>query len=89
KKLLMLEDGHCLRDQAMGFCFAGGIGEDQRFKGTSLETLRNMVAAGSGMTLIPQLAVPPNHDEGGVSYRPVIEPVPGRTIAMLYRHYSV
>lgn len=89
KKLLMLEDGHCLRDQAIGFCFAGGIGEDQRFKGTSLETLRNMVAAGSGMTLIPQLAVPPNHDEGGVSYRPVIEPVPGRTIAMLYRHYSV
>ena len=45
KKLLMLADGHCLRDQAMGFCFAGGIGEGQRFKGTSLETLRNMVAA--------------------------------------------
>ncbi|MGY3862358.1 DNA-binding transcriptional regulator OxyR [Aeromonas lacus] len=89
KKLLMLEDGHCLRDQAMGFCFAGGIGEDQRFKGTSLETLRNMVAAGSGMTLIPRLAVPADRDEGGVSYRPVIDPVPGRTISLLYRHYSV
>ncbi|CAJ1892268.1 Hydrogen peroxide-inducible genes activator [Aeromonas jandaei] len=89
KKLLMLEDGHCLRDQAMGFCFAGGIGEDQRFKGTSLETLRNMVAAGSGMTLIPRLAVPADRDEGGISYRPVIDPVPGRTISLLYRHYSV
>lgn len=64
KKLLMLADGHCLRDQAMGFCFAAGIGEDQRFKGTSLETLRNMVAAGSGMTLVPRLAVPANPEEG-------------------------
>lgn len=89
KKLLMLADGHCLRDQAMGYCFAGGIGEDPRFKGTSLETLRNMVAAGSGMTLVPKLAVPANHDEGGVSYRPVVDPVPGRTISLLYRHYSV
>jgi LysR family hydrogen peroxide-inducible transcriptional activator len=89
KKLLMLADGHCLRDQAMGFCFAAGIGEDQRFKGTSLETLRNMVAAGSGMTLVPRLAVPANPEEGGVSYRPVINPVPGRTISLLYRHYSV
>ncbi|MGL5225712.1 MAG: DNA-binding transcriptional regulator OxyR [Aeromonas sp.] len=89
KQLLMLANGHCLRDQAMGFCFAVGIGEDQRFKGTSLETLRNMVAAGSGMTLIPQLAVPANKDEGGISYRPVVDPVPGRNISLLYRHYSV
>ena len=64
KKLLMLADGHRLRDQALGFCFAAGIGEDQRFKGTSLETLRNMVAAGSGMTLVPRLAVPANPEEG-------------------------
>ncbi len=89
KKLLMLQDGHCLRDQAMGFCFAAGVGEDVRFKGTSLETLRNMVAAGSGMTLIPRLAVPAQRDEGGVSYRPVVDPVPGRAISLLYRHYSV
>lgn len=88
KKLLMLADGHCLREQALGFCFAAGVGEDQRFKGTSLETLRNMVAAGSGMTLVPELAVP-GRDEGGVSYRPVVDPVPGRTISLLYRHYSV
>ncbi|KUE78808.1 transcriptional regulator [Aeromonas schubertii] len=88
KKLLMLADGHCLREQALGFCFAAGVGEDPRFKGTSLETLRNMVAAGSGMTLVPELAVP-GRDEGGVSYRPVVDPVPGRIISLLYRHYSV
>ncbi|MBZ6065611.1 DNA-binding transcriptional regulator OxyR [Aeromonas schubertii] len=88
KQLLMLADGHCLREQALGFCFAAGVGEDPRFKGTSLETLRNMVAAGSGMTLVPELAVP-GRDEGGVSYRPVVDPVPGRTISLLYRHYSV
>lgn len=88
KKLLMLADGYCLREQALGFCFAAGVGEDPRFKGTSLETLRNMVAAGSGMTLVPELAVP-GRDEGGVSYRPVVDPVPGRTISLLYRHYSV
>ncbi|MGL5292991.1 MAG: DNA-binding transcriptional regulator OxyR, partial [Aeromonas sp.] len=38
---------------------------------------------------IPQLAVPANKDEGGISYRPVVDPVPGRNISLLYRHYSV
>ncbi len=52
EKLLMLEDGHCLRDQAMGFCFEAGADEDTHFRATSLETLRNMVAAGSGITLL-------------------------------------
>ena len=89
EKLLMLEDGHCLRDQAMGFCFQAGADEDTHFRATSLETLRNMVAAGSGMTLVPRLAVPANAEEGGVSYRPVVDPVPGSTISLLYRHYSV
>lgn len=88
ERLLMLADGHCLRDQALGFCFAAGVGEDQRFQGTSLETLRNMVAAGSGMTLIPELAVP-GREEGGVSYRPVVDPVPGRIVSLLYRRNSV
>ncbi len=50
EKLLMLEDGHCLRDQAMGFCFEAGADEDTHFRATSSETLRNMVAAGSGIT---------------------------------------
>ncbi len=89
EKLLMLEDGHCLRDQAMGFCFAAGIGEDSHFKATSLETLRNMVAAGSGLTLIPQLAVGEHSSDAGVSYLRVTDPQPSRTIALLHRAHSV
>lgn len=83
--LLMLGDGHCLRDQAMGFCFAAGAHEDGSFKATSLETLRNMVAAGSGITLLPQLATPKEHRRDGVSYIKACEPVPTRLITLAYR----
>lgn len=89
EKLLMLEDGHCLRDQAMGFCFAAGIGEDSHFKATSLETLRNMVAAGSGLTLIPQLAVNGHPENASVHYLKVTDPQPRRSIALLHRAHSV
>ncbi|PSJ44996.1 DNA-binding transcriptional regulator OxyR [Zobellella taiwanensis] len=89
EKLLMLEDGHCLREQAMGFCFAAGIGEDSHFQATSLETLRNMVAAGSGLTLIPRLAVSRHNGELGVKYLSVTDPEPSRNIALLYRLHSV
>ncbi|MGB5854849.1 MAG: DNA-binding transcriptional regulator OxyR [Oceanisphaera sp.] len=89
EKLLMLEDGHCLRDQAMGFCFAAGIGEDKHFKGTSLETLRNMVAAGSGLTLMPKLAIGSPQANASVNYIPVIDPQPSRTITLLHRVNSV
>lgn len=81
----MLEDGHCLRDQAMGFCFEAGADEDTHFRATSLETLRNMVAAGSGITLLPALAVPPERKRDGVVYLPCIKPEPRRTIGTVYR----
>ncbi len=85
EKLLMLEDGHCLRDQAMGFCFEAGADEDTHFRATSLETLRNMVAAGSGITLLPALAVPQERKRDGVVYLPCIKPEPRRTIGLVYR----
>lgn len=81
----MLEDGHCLRDQAMGFCFEAGADEDTHFRATSTETLRNMVAAGSGITLLPALAVPPERKRDGVVYLPCIKPEPRRTIGTVYR----
>ena len=65
QRLLMLEDGHCLRDQALGFCFQAGAKEDTHFRATSLETLRNMVAAGSGITLLPDLSVLKNKNVMG------------------------
>ncbi|MGF1724563.1 DNA-binding transcriptional regulator OxyR [Photobacterium nomapromontoriensis] len=83
--LLMLGDGHCLRDQAMGFCFAAGAAEDGSFKATSLETLRNMVAAGSGITLLPQLATPKDRVRDGVCYIKAEDPVPSRLITLAYR----
>jgi LysR family hydrogen peroxide-inducible transcriptional activator len=55
EKLLLLEEGHCLRDQALEVCTLAGS-EEQDFRATSLETPRQMVAAGLGITLLPRLA---------------------------------
>ncbi|RAW91473.1 DNA-binding transcriptional regulator OxyR [Photorhabdus laumondii] len=85
EKLLMLEDGHCLRDQAMGFCFQAGAKEDTHFRATSLETLRNMVAAGSGITLLPDLAVPQEKKRDGVCYLECNSPEPKRSVVLIYR----
>ena len=59
QNLLLLEDGHCLRDQALEVCHLAGAGERSGFRATSLETLRQMVAANVGITLLPALAVRP------------------------------
>jgi len=59
ERLLLLEDGHCLRDQALDVCRLSGASEKTEFQATSLETLRQMVAAGVGITLLPTLAVKP------------------------------
>lgn len=63
-----------------GFLFEAGADEDTHFRATSPETLRNMVAAGSGITLLPALAVPPERKRDGVVYLPCIKPEPRRTI---------
>ncbi len=83
--VLSLGDGHCLRDQALGFCFAAGAKDDEHFKATSLETLRNMVAAGSGITLLPELAVPKQRQQNGICYLKAKNPLPSRKIVLVYR----
>ncbi|MGR5177824.1 DNA-binding transcriptional regulator OxyR [Vibrio mediterranei] len=83
--VLSLGDGHCLRDQALGFCFAAGARDDERFKATSLETLRNMVAAGAGITLLPQLSLPEQKQKDGVCYVTAVNPTPSRSIVLAYR----
>lgn len=85
RTVLSLGDGHCLRDQALGFCFAAGARDDDRFKATSLETLRNMVAAGGGITLLPQLAIPIEKVKDGVCYLPAVNPTPSRKLVLVYR----
>lgn len=85
KTVLALGDGHCLRDQALGFCFAAGAKDDERFKATSLETLRNMVAAGAGITLLPELSLPEEREKDGVCYLKATNPEPSRTLVLVYR----
>ena len=83
--ILTLEDGHCLRDQAMGYCFTAGAEEDKRFKATSLETLRYMVASGSGITLLPKLSIVNQPESAMISYQAFAEPQPIREIAAVVR----
>lgn len=83
-EILMLDDGHCLRDQTLGYCFAAGATENSHFQATSLETLRNMVAANAGMTLMPELAVLNEGARSGVKYIPCY-PEPSRMITLVYR----
>lgn len=87
--ILTLEDGHCLRDQTMGYCFTAGAVEDKRFSATSLETLRYMVASGSGVTLLPKLSIVNQPESSIVSYQAFAEPQPIREIAVVIRtNYS-
>jgi LysR family hydrogen peroxide-inducible transcriptional activator len=84
-KVLTLEDGHCLRDQALGYCFSAGADEDKRFQATSLETLRYMVAANMGITLLPELAVKNRDDNNNLRYIDFQSPAPSRRIVLLVR----
>ncbi len=87
--LLLLEDGHCLRDQALDICSGTGVQEKQDFRATSLETLRQMVAAGVGITLLPELAGRGAYGNArGVAIRPFAKPVPKRTIGAVWRKSS-
>ncbi len=83
RNLLLLEEGHCLRDQALEVCSRHGIGEEQDFRATSLETLREMVRAGTGITLVPRIAV--REGESGIRYLTLRAPVPSREIGLVWR----
>jgi len=89
QSLLLLEDGHCLRDQALEVCQLAGASERSGFRATSLETLRQMVAANVGVTLLPVLAVkPPVARSENVHLMPFRGDVPSRRIAMIWRKSS-
>ncbi len=87
--LLLLEDGHCLRDQALDVCHMAGANERSGFRATSLETLRQMVAAKVGSTLLPSLAVsPPIPASPDIVLVPFKAPSPHRRIGMAWRRTS-
>lgn len=84
ERLLLLEEGHCLRDQALSLC--GTVGAAERRHATGLETLRHMVAAGAGYSIVPALAATPHAMlDGLVAYTPFDDDDAGRTIALIWR----
>lgn len=89
ESLLLLEDGHCLRDQALEVCQLAGAAERSGFRATSLETLRQMVAAEVGITLLPALSVaPPLLQPHALALVPFVDPPPHRRIALVWRKSS-
>lgn len=85
-ELILLDDGHCLRDHVLQVCTSIGATVNPRVRASSLETLRHMVAAGLGVTLLPELAVlPPAPELAGLAWREFSEPAPVRRIVMVYR----
>ncbi len=87
--VLLLDDGHCLREQALEVCQLASANEKPGFRATSLETLRQMVAANVGVTLLPSLAVmPPVAVTEAIHLRHFDQPVPSRKLAMFWRSSS-
>jgi len=89
ENLLLLEDGHCLRDQALAACELEGARRNAGFNGTSLHTLAQMVANGLGVTLMPRMALDAGILRGlDVTVRPLTGAVPHRRIGLVWRRSS-
>lgn len=87
--VLLLEDGHCLRDQALAVCTRGGATESMALRATSLPTLVQMVAGGLGITLLPEAAAASLvQPKGPIDLASFANPVPGRTIGLAWRTSS-
>ena len=85
--VLLLDDGHCFRDQVLAFC-SSAKAHELEFRATSLPTLAHMVAGGSGVTILPELAVPTEAQRAGLRVRAFARPVPHRTVALVWRKGS-
>lgn len=84
--LLLLEEGHCLRSQALAVCNKVGAKDRSGFKATSLETLRHLVASGAGITLLPEMATQSTH--ANLTLKPFSKPIPTRKIGIAWRQNS-
>ncbi|HSA81826.1 MAG TPA: LysR substrate-binding domain-containing protein [Geminicoccaceae bacterium] len=87
-RLLLLEEGHCFRDQALSFCNMHSARPRELLDGSSLSTLVQMVSAGLGVTLIPEMAVAVETRSAPVSVARFEHPQPSRTIGMIWRKTS-
>lgn len=82
--LLLLDEGHCFRTQALSFCGKAHLHE-MAFRATSLTTLTQMVAGGAGVTLLPAMSVGTETRRAALSVRPLAEPAPHRTVVLIWR----
>jgi LysR family hydrogen peroxide-inducible transcriptional activator len=87
-KLLLLEEGHCFRDQALSFCNMPSARPNEMLDGSSLTTLVQMVSAGMGVTLLPEMAVPVETGSARVSVSRFQGTIPKRKIGMIWRRSS-
>lgn len=87
ERVLLLDDGHCFRNQALALCARAGAKEAD-LRATSLGTLVQMVSIGGGITLLPKLAVAIENRRGQLAIRPFVDPAPSRTIALVWRTSS-
>lgn len=87
-RLLLLEEGHCFRDQALAYCSLQPAPPREVLDASSLSTLVQMVGAGIGVTLIPEMAVPVETRSAAVSIARLLAPRPSRTIGMVWRRTS-
>ena len=86
ERLLLLEEGHCLRGQALDFCSRAGIGEVLNFRASSMETLLQMIAMGRALSLVPACVAKKNP---AIHYLRLEGDAPQRTIALVWRKSSV
>lgn len=84
ERVLLLDDGHCFRDQVLSFCARVGA-EETGFRSTSLPTLVQMAAGGAGVTILPSLAVPLENRNGALTIRLFTPKQPARTVALAWR----
>lgn len=82
--VLLLDEGHCFREQALAIC-SRARAHELEFRATSLPTLAQMVAAGAGVTLLPSMAVKTEAARARLSIRPFLEPAPRRTLTLVFR----
>jgi LysR family transcriptional regulator, hydrogen peroxide-inducible genes activator len=85
--MLLLDDGHCFREQALAFC-SESRAHELEFRATSLSTLAQMVASGAGVTLLPELSVATESKRADLRIRGFSDPSPHRTIGLVWRKGS-
>lgn len=88
ERLLLLEEGHCLRDQALSYCSLNQVDALNTFGASSLSTIVEMVAAGFGITLLPEISLTIETRGRALDLMPFVEPEPRRSVGLVWRKTS-